>query len=115
MPDILAFYESEESQQQFAEWKKQREAEQQEVKTKIGQKRRAHRVKTVRPPFSFMGPVFLPWASAWRSAVFHAVAKMSGFVAVKESNNPNPSPIGNRFDYIGLVRVTGLEPARLAT
>ena len=34
MPDILAFYESEESQQQFAEWKKQREAEQQEVKTK---------------------------------------------------------------------------------
>ena len=34
MPDILAFYESEEGQREFAEWKKQREAEQQEVKTK---------------------------------------------------------------------------------
>ena len=26
MPDILAFYESEEGQREFAEWKKQREA-----------------------------------------------------------------------------------------
>ena len=34
MPDILAFYESEEGQRDFAEWKKQREAERQEAKTK---------------------------------------------------------------------------------
>ena len=34
MPDILAFYESEEGQREFAEWKKQREAERQEDKTK---------------------------------------------------------------------------------
>ena len=32
MPDILAFYESEEGQREFAEWKKQREAERQEAK-----------------------------------------------------------------------------------
>ena len=32
MPDILAFYESEEGQREFAEWKKQREAERQEGK-----------------------------------------------------------------------------------
>ena len=32
MPDILAFYESEEGQREFAEWKKQREAEGQEGK-----------------------------------------------------------------------------------
>ena len=30
MPDILAFYESEEGQREFAEWKKQQEAERQE-------------------------------------------------------------------------------------
>lgn len=30
MPDILAFYESEEGQREFAEWKKRREAERQE-------------------------------------------------------------------------------------
>lgn len=33
MPDILAFYESEEGQREFAEWKKQREAERQEAET----------------------------------------------------------------------------------
>lgn len=32
LPDILAFYESEEGQREFAEWKKQRELEKQEVK-----------------------------------------------------------------------------------
>lgn len=34
MPDILAFYESEEGRREFAEWKKQREAERQEAETK---------------------------------------------------------------------------------
>lgn len=34
MPDILAFYESEKGQREFAEWKKQREAERQEAETK---------------------------------------------------------------------------------
>ena len=33
MPDILAFYESEEGQREFAEWKKQREMGKQESKT----------------------------------------------------------------------------------
>lgn len=33
LPDILAFYESEEGQREFAKWKKQREAEKQEAKT----------------------------------------------------------------------------------
>ena len=34
MPDILAFYESEEGQREFAEWKKHREAERQEAEMK---------------------------------------------------------------------------------
>lgn len=34
MPDILAFYESEEGQREFAEWEKRREAERQEAETK---------------------------------------------------------------------------------
>ena len=34
MPDILAFYESEEGQRELAKWKKQREAERQEAETK---------------------------------------------------------------------------------
>ena len=34
LPDILAFYECEEGQREFAEWKKQREAERQGTKAK---------------------------------------------------------------------------------
>ena len=34
LPDILAFYESEEGQREFAEWTKQREDERQESKAK---------------------------------------------------------------------------------
>ena len=33
MPDILAFYESEEGQREFTEWKERREAEKREAKT----------------------------------------------------------------------------------
>lgn len=33
MPDILAFYESEEGQREFAKWKEQREAEKRKAKT----------------------------------------------------------------------------------
>ena len=33
MPDILAFYESEEGQREFAEWKAQRETGKREAKT----------------------------------------------------------------------------------
>ena len=38
MPDILAFYESEEGQREFAEWKERREAEKREAKTKKARK-----------------------------------------------------------------------------
>lgn len=34
LPDILAFYDSEEGQMEFAEWKKQGEAEKKEIKAK---------------------------------------------------------------------------------
>lgn len=33
MPDILAFYESEEGQREFAKWKEQREGSKREAKT----------------------------------------------------------------------------------
>ena len=33
LPDILAFYESEEGQREFSEWKKQKEMDKKEVKT----------------------------------------------------------------------------------
>ena len=39
LPDILAFYESEEGQREFAEWKKRREAERQEAANESIRKR----------------------------------------------------------------------------
>ena len=34
MPDILAFYESEEGQREFAEWKRQQQAEKSDIESK---------------------------------------------------------------------------------
>ena len=39
LPDILAFYESEEGQREFAEWKKRREAERREAENESIRKR----------------------------------------------------------------------------
>ena len=58
MPDILAFYESEEGQREFAEWKKQREVEKQEAETELGQKGRAHRENGSARPFCVYGVCF---------------------------------------------------------
>ena len=73
MPDILAFYESEEGQREFAEWKKQREAERQEA-------------ERLRPPFlRLWGRFLLPWASRLGGGPApYPVAEVGAFVTVKE-------------------------------
>ena len=80
MPDILAFYESEEGQREFAEWKKQREAEGQEGK------KGGRTVTRLRPPFlRLWGCFLLPGTSrfgGWPAP--HPVAEIGAFVAVKE-------------------------------
>ena len=58
MPDILAFYESEEGQREFAEWKKQREAERQEAETKEWQKGRAQPFTRCARPFCVYSAAF---------------------------------------------------------
>lgn len=88
LPDILAFYESEEGQREFSEWKKQREMETQKAKTESG-----HRKSGVSsenggtPPFlRLYGFLLFPWLS-WLGGRFalHPVAEIGGFVTVKEN------------------------------
>ena len=53
MPDILAFYESEEGQREFAEWKKQREADEKmaaQRKLQVGTGDRSERIRTYNYP-----------------------------------------------------------------
>ena len=67
LPDILAFYESEEGQREFFEWKKQREMEKQEAKQNKGIAKAGCHPKMVAPRlfcvymdfFSFRGPLGL--------------------------------------------------------
>lgn len=67
--------------------------------------------------FSFMGPVSSSVGlSAWRSAVFSRRCENEWFRSGQRKaiiRTHHRLEIGS--DYIGLVRVTGLEPARLAT
>ncbi len=51
MPDILAFYESEEGQREFSEWKQRREVEGQEDNRGERRKGRAHRGNGCARPF----------------------------------------------------------------
>lgn len=49
-------------------------------------------------PFAFMGLLSSSGASRLGGGLApHPAAEVGTFVVVKESNNPNPSPIGNRF------------------
>ena len=42
--------------------------------------------------------IFLSWASRLGGELaFHPVAEIGGLMTVKKTNNPNPSPIGNKF------------------
>ena len=53
LPDILAYYESEEGQREFREWQAQREAEQTEGKEEKRSIRRKRRMATVHRTVAF--------------------------------------------------------------
>ena len=113
LPDVLAFYESEEGQREFAEWKKQRELEKQEVKAGQGRKKgRAHRENGCVRLFCAYGVMASSEGpSAWRQACalprcesryFHTDRKKP---IIRTHLLPETSS-----DYIGLVSPAGFEP-----
>ncbi len=114
MPDILAFYESEEGQREFAEWKsggKSRDRRTTEGKDKKG----GRTVSTAAPAlFAFMKSVSSSGglsASRWACAPPRFGSGCARTAQRKPIIRTHPlSETGS--DYMGLVPVAGLEPAR---
>lgn len=114
MPDILAFYESEEGQREFAEWKERREGSKREAKRNKYEKGGRTVVTAAPALFAFMGSVSSSGdlsVSRWASAPLRFG---SGCFRIGQRK-----PIIRTYllsekgsDYMGLVPVAGLEPAR---
>lgn len=110
MPDILAFYESEEGQREFAEWKKGQEVEEQE-----NDRRGGRTVQTAAPAlFAFMGSVsYSVDLSASRSASAPPRFGSGCFRIGQRKPIIRTRPLSETdSDYMDLVRETGLEPVR---
>lgn len=86
LPDILAFYESEEGQREFAEWKKRREVKRREAENESIRKKTAYRKNGIRHFLFLQNLSFLPrpsWLGSWPA--FHPITEIGAFVSVKEN------------------------------
>ena len=104
LPDILAFYESKEGQREFAEWKKRREAEQEQL-TQPGRAQSSSDAPALSLPVSFFEAL-----SVWRSACA-SLRFGSGCSQISQRKPIIRTPLLSEkgSDYMGLVREAGLE------
>ena len=108
-PDIVAFYQSEEGQKEFAAWK----AEQAALKQQKNERRATAEAVALAVIFASSFVALLAWrreecGSHWRNRLVHNAGKKQ----IIRTHLPR-GRIGS--DYIGLVRATGLEPARVGS
>ena len=106
-PDIVAFYQSEEGQKEFAEWK----AEQAALKQQKNERRATAEAVALAVILASSFVALLAWrreecGSHWGNTPVRNAGKKQ----IIRTHLPQ-GRIGS--DYIGLVRATGLEPARL--
>ncbi len=107
-PDIVAFYQSEEGQKEFAAWK----AEQAALKQQKNERRATAEAVALAVILASSFVALLAWrreecGSHWGNTPVRNAGKKQ----IIRTHLPQ-GRIGS--DYIGLVRATGLEPARLS-
>ncbi len=109
-PDIVAFYQSEEGQREFAEWQAEQAAKKAQRKLHTTKKEVTAAVTSVVILWAFSSVGLLAWK--WEECGSRWGSRLARIARNKQIIRTRPRLGRTGSDYIGLVRATGLEPAR---
>ena len=109
-PDIVAFYQSEEGQREFAEWQAEQAAKKAQRKLHTTKKEVTAAVTSVVILWAFSSVGLLAWK--WEECGSRWGSRLARIARNKQIIRTRPRLGRTGSDYIGLVPVTGLEPVR---
>ena len=112
-PDIVAFYQSEEGQREFAEWQAEQAAKKAQRKLHTTKKEVTAAVTSVVILWAFSSVGLLAWK--WEECGSRWGSRLARIARNKQIIRTRPRLGRTGSDYIGLVRAVGLEPTRLPT
>lgn len=108
--DIVAFYQSEEGQREFAEWQAEQAAKKAQRKLHTTKKEVTAAVTSVVILWAFSSVGLLAWK--WKECGSRWGSRLARIARNKQIIRTRPRLGRTGSDYIALVRATGLEPAR---
>ena len=109
-PDIVAFYQSEEGQREFAEWQAEQAAKKAQRKLHTTKKEVTAAVTSVVILWAFSSVGLLAWK--WEECGSRWGSRLARIARNKQIIRTRPRLGRTGSDYIGLVREMGLEPTR---
>ena len=109
-PDIVAFYQSEEGQREFAEWQAEQAAKKAQRKLHTTKKEVTAAVTSVVILWAFSSVGLLAWK--WEECGSRWGSRLARIARNKQIIRTRPRLGRTGSDYIALVPVTGLEPVR---
>ncbi len=110
-PDIVAFYQSEEGQREFAEWQAEQAAKKAQRKLHTTKKEVTAAVTSVVILWAFSSVGLLAWK--WEECGSRWGSRLARIARNKQIIRTRPRLGRTGSDYIGLVPVAGVEPARV--
>ena len=109
-PDIVAFYQSEEGQREFAEWQAEQAAKKAQRKLHTTKKEVTAAVTSVVILWAFSSVGLLAWK--WEECGSRWGSRLARIARNKQIIRTRPRLGRTGSDYIGLVPEVGLEPTR---
>ena len=109
-PDIVAFYQSEEGQREFAEWQAEQAAKKAQRKLHTTKKEVTAAVTSVVILWAFSSVGLLAWK--WEECGSRWGSRLARIARNKQIIRTRPRLGRTGSDYIGLVPATGIEPVR---
>ena len=109
-PDIVAFYQSEEGQREFAEWQAEQAAKKAQRKLHTTKKEVTAAVTSVVILWAFSSVGLLAWK--WEECGSRWGSRLARIARNKQIIRTRPRLGRTGSDYIALVPLTGLEPVQ---